>query len=64
VARWRVNLRGGAEVEVTQRGRRCPMHALLEENPVSVAVSHQAMIDLMGWKKAQRQLASRCPADG
>ena len=56
VARWRVNLRGGADVEVTLRGRRRPMHALLEEDPASVAVSYEAMIGHIGWKKAQRQL--------
>ena len=61
VAGWRVNLRGGADVEVTLRGRRRPMHALLEENPASVAVSYQAMIDRMGWKKAQRQLGISRP---
>jgi hypothetical protein len=56
VARWRVNLRGGADVEVTLRG--CPrrMHALLDEDPASVAVSYQAMIGRIGYKKAQRQL--------
>lgn len=37
------------------------MHALLEENPASVAVSYQAMIDRMGWKKAQRQLGISQP---
>ena len=31
VARWRVNLRGGADVEVTRHGRLRPMHALLDE---------------------------------
>jgi hypothetical protein len=61
VARWRVNLRGGADVEVTLRGRRRPMHALLEEDPASVAVSYQAMIDRIGWQKAQRQLGLSLP---
>ena len=56
VARWRVNLRGRADVEVTLRGRLRLMHALLEEDPASVAVSYQAMISRIGWKKAQRQL--------
>ena len=64
VARWRVNLRGGADVEVTLRGGLHPMHALLTEDPAAVAVSYQAMIDRIGWKKAQRRLAIRCPADG
>ncbi len=61
VARWRVNLRGGADVTVRLRGRLRPMHALLEEDPVSVAVSYQTMIDRMGWKKAQRQLGISVP---
>jgi F420H(2)-dependent quinone reductase len=56
VARWRVNLRGGADVEVTVHGCLRPMRALLDEDPASVAVSYQAMIDRIGWKKAQRQL--------
>jgi len=53
---WRVNLRGGADVEVTWRGQRRPMHALLEEDPAAVAVSYQAMIARLGWRAAQRQL--------
>jgi hypothetical protein len=61
VARWRVNLRGGADVEVTLHGRRRPMHTLLEEDPASVAVNYQAMIDRIGWKKAQRQLGISLP---
>jgi hypothetical protein len=61
VAGWRVNLRGGAGVEVTLRGRRRPAHALLEEDAAAVAVSYQAMIDRLGWKKAQRQLGISLP---
>jgi F420H(2)-dependent quinone reductase len=62
VARWRVNLRGGADVEVTLRGRLRLMHALLAEDPASVAVSYQAMIDRIGPKKAQRQLGISLPS--
>jgi hypothetical protein len=61
IARWRVNLRGGADVEVTLRGCLRPLHALLDEDPASVAVSYQAMIDRIGWKKAQRQLGISLP---
>ena len=61
VARWRVNLRGGADVEVTRYGHRRPMHALLDEDPASVAVSYQAMIDRIGLTKAQRQLGISLP---
>ena len=62
IAGWRANLRGGADVEVTLRGRLRPMHALLDEDPASVAVSYQAMIGRIGWKKAQRQLGISLPA--
>ena len=61
VARWRVNLRGGADVEVTLRGHLRPMHALLDEDPASVAVSYQAVINRIGWTKAQRQLGISLP---
>jgi hypothetical protein len=61
VARWRVNLRGGADVEVTLRGCLRPMHALLDEDPASVAVNYRAMIDRIGQKKAQRQLGFSLP---
>jgi F420H(2)-dependent quinone reductase len=61
VARWRVNLRGGADVAVTVHGRLRPMHALLDEDPASVAVSYQAMIARLGWKKAQRRLGISLP---
>ena len=56
VARWRVNLRGGADVEVTLRGRLRPMHALLDEDPAAVAVSYQTLISRLGWAKARRHL--------
>ena len=56
IARWRVNLRGGGDVEVTWRGRRRRMHALLEEDPASVAVSYKTVIDRLGWDKARRHL--------
>jgi hypothetical protein len=61
VAGWRVNLRGGADVEVTRHGCLRPMHALLDEDPASVAVSYRAMIDRVGRKKAQRQLGISLP---
>jgi hypothetical protein len=61
VAGWRVNLRGGGDVEVTLRGRRRPMRTLLQEDPASVAVSYQAMIGRIGWKKAQRRLGISRP---
>lgn len=56
VARWRVNLRGGADVAVTRHGVRRPMRALLDEDPASVAVAYQTLIDHIGWPEAARQL--------
>ena len=38
-----------------------PMHALPDEDPASVAVSYQAMIDRIGLTKAQRQLGISLP---
>jgi hypothetical protein len=64
VARWRVNLRGGADVEVTRHGCLRPMHALLDEDPASVAVSYQAMIDRIGLRRHSASSASRCRAAG
>jgi hypothetical protein len=37
------------------------MHALLDEDPASVAVSYEAMIDRIGPKKARRQLGVMLP---
>ena len=50
-----------ADIEVTRHGCLRPMHALLDEDPASVAVSYQAMIDRIGQKKAQRQLGISLP---
>ena len=62
-ARWRVNLRGGADVEVTWRGHRRPMRAALEEDPAAVAVAYQAVIDHLGWPWAARRLGISAPDD-
>jgi deazaflavin-dependent oxidoreductase (nitroreductase family) len=56
IAGWRANLRGGASVEVTLRGRRRPMRAELAEDPAAVAVSYQTLISRLGWDKARRHL--------
>lgn len=53
---WRINLRGGADVEVTRHGRRLPMHAMLDEEPASVAVTYDSVIQRLGWEQASRQL--------
>jgi hypothetical protein len=63
VAAWRVNLRGGADVEVTWRGRRRRMHAMLDEEPAAVAVACQRDIDQLSWRQARRQLGISGPDD-
>ena len=52
--RWRANLRGGADVEVTHAGRRRPMHAELDEEPASVAATLDNAGQLIGWRATQR----------
>ena len=37
------------------------MHALLEEDPASVAVSYQTVIDHLGWDRARRHLGISTP---
>lgn len=51
---WRVNLRGGADVEVTLDGKRVPMRAALEEDPPVVAAEYARMIDKIGHRNARR----------
>jgi hypothetical protein len=57
--RWRANLRGGADIEVTLAGRRRAMHADLDEDPASVATTVDTMIQRLGWHATQRQTGLR-----
>jgi hypothetical protein len=54
--RWRVNLRGGRDIQVTHGGRRTAMHAELDEDPASVAGTLHRVINRIGWKAARTQL--------
>jgi len=63
-ARWRVNLRGKTEVDVTLRGAVHRMHVLLDEDPAAVAVRCQEIIDRIGWKRARRRLGVSLPGGG
>ena len=56
---WRANLRGGADIEVTHRGRRQAMHADLDEDPTLVAATLHRVIERLGWQAAQRPLGVR-----
>jgi hypothetical protein len=61
--RWRANLRGGVDLDVTFRGRRQVMHADLDEDPGSVALLCQNAVERLGWPAARRQLGI-ATADG
>jgi len=56
---WRLNFRGGSDIEVTLRGRRRPARATLVEDPAMVATAYQGVIDRLGWQAAQRRLGIR-----
>lgn len=53
---WRMNFRGGADIDVTLRGRRRPARATLVEDPATVVTAYQGVIDRLGWQAAQRRL--------
>ncbi|MBN9110762.1 MAG: nitroreductase family deazaflavin-dependent oxidoreductase [Pseudonocardia sp.] len=61
--RWRVNLRGGAEVMVTHRGRTRPMTAVLTEEPNAVATVLSRAVDRVGRAEAQRRFGLTLPED-
>jgi hypothetical protein len=56
---WRVNLRGGADVEVTYDGQTVPIRAVLVEDPDTVADAYATVIERLGWAPAQRQIGIR-----
>jgi hypothetical protein len=60
---WRVNLRGGAGIEVTYRGRRHPARATLVEDPEVVAGVYERLIGHLGVERAQRRLGIRINVD-
>jgi hypothetical protein len=53
-APWRLNLRGGADIDVTHDGRREAMRAELVEDPASVAAVFDDQLRELGWRKASR----------
>ena len=56
---WRVNFRGGRELEVTLRGQRRPAYAAVIEEPRKVASTYRSMIEKLGIQAAQRRLGIR-----
>jgi len=59
--RWRVNLRGGADVEITHCGHRTPMHAELIEDPAAVASVLQVAIGDRSAEEVRRRFGLRIP---
>jgi hypothetical protein len=52
--RWRANLRGGQDIEVTHRGQRRPAHAEVDEEPASVGVALRHLTERAGWHVVRR----------
>jgi hypothetical protein len=50
---WKVNLRGGADVEYVHEGRRVPMRAELVEDPDEVAAVYEALLRRDGLEEAK-----------
>jgi hypothetical protein len=59
--RWRANLRGGRDVEVTRHGHREGMHAELDDDHASVARTLRLMAERIGWRATQRQTGLQTP---
>lgn len=62
-SRWRVNLRGRPEVEVTLRGSRRAASAELIEDPAVVAEVYARIIQDVGHRKAARRMGIRVNVD-
>jgi hypothetical protein len=60
---WRVNFRGGTEVEVTLEGKRWRGHAELVEDPDEVARLYGNLIEEYGLEQAGRRLGIRINVD-
>lgn len=54
--RWRRNLRGGADLDITRYGRRCRMHAELDDDPVSVAATVAEVLERFGASGVRRRM--------
>jgi hypothetical protein len=60
---WRVNFRGGADVQLTLHGRMHPARATLVEDPGQVARVYRDLIEQVGVARAQRRLGIRINVD-
>lgn len=60
---WRVNLRGGRDIEITHGGRRRAVHAELDEEPPAVGRILRLLSERIGWR-ATRRLTGLATPDG
>lgn len=60
---WRVNFRGGREIEVTLERRRHPAHATITEDVDEVAAIYDGQIAHFGHQRAGRHLGLRINVD-
>lgn len=60
---WKANFRGGGDAELTLRGCRRPVHALLSEDPDDVARVYAGRIAEVGLEGAGRRLGIRINVD-
>jgi hypothetical protein len=60
---WRVNLRGGAEVEVVHDGVSAPMRAELIEDPHEVALIYEELLRQIDLSKAKLSIGLEVVGD-
>jgi len=54
--RWRRNLRGGVDLDITRFGRRCAMHAELDEDPTAIAITVGQALERLGTSEVRRRM--------
>ena len=57
--KWRRNLHGGVDLDVTWHGQRTPMHAEVTETPEDSARLLLAIVQRLGWRAARRRFGLR-----
>lgn len=62
-APWRVNFRGGRDVDVTFEGRTTPMRGVLVEHPRTVAETYAQRISELGLAQARKKLNLKITVD-
>jgi len=60
---WRLNCSGGRDIEVTERGVRRPVRAVLVDDPAGVADLCERLAVEQGWRTTSRRLGLRGTGD-